>query len=731
MNRSLILHIAVPAPLYGEFDYLAPKGIDASNLKPGVRVKVPFGRNTRCGVLLRVSSESPIAKEKLKPAKEILDEHPLLSSEDRRLLIWAANYYQHPVGEVFSHALPVRLRKGEAESEPKLTGLKITLKGSEALADPPRAPRQVEILKTLAESPDGIPRKTLIEQCGDCSAILRQLKDKEWITPCQLNHSVNTPDTKHTLYPEQADAFEALKKHLGQYSTFLLEGVTGSGKTEVYLSLTQEVIDSGKQVLILVPEISLTPQLMRRVQNRIKGELALLHSALNDREREIAWSKARKGKAQVILGTRSAIFTPLPRLGLIIVDEEHDLSFKQQDGFRYSARDLAVVRASRSKCPLVLGSATPSLETLHNANQGRYQHLKLAARAGGAKPPKVSLIDIRSAPLRDGLSPVLIKQIKATMDAGNQAMLFLNRRGYAPVVICHDCGWLSDCPRCDARMTLHLSKNLLWCHHCGHQRRNYTSCPDCKGTELRSIGQGTEQLEKTLSEIFPDVPIARIDRDSTRRKGSLEDLLTAIREGHYRILLGTQMLAKGHHFPDVTLVGMIDMDQGLFGADFRAAERMAQLIVQVSGRAGRAKKPGHVLLQTRQPEHPLLQTLIQQGYPAFARQALEERKMAALPPFSHQALLRAEATTADKPQAFLDQAMEMMGEHATQDVEFWGPIPAPMERKGGKIRAHLLIQSPNRARLQKLLSQTVTRLSTLKSARQVRWSIDVDPQESV
>ncbi|MCW8890776.1 MAG: primosomal protein N', partial [Sedimenticola sp.] len=430
-----------------------------------------------------------------------------------------------------------------------------------------------------------------------------------------------------------------------------------------------------------------------------------------------------------ILGTRSALLTPLPRLGLVVVDEEHDLSYKQQDGFRYSARDLAVIRSQRADCPVILGSATPSLETLQNARGGRYKHLLLSNRAGEAKPAPMHLLDIRSVRLQAGLSPVLIEKIRETLVSGNQALLFINRRGYAPIVTCHDCGWIAECRRCDARMTLHGASGILWCHHCGSQRRLDPRCPECGADDLRSLGQGTERVEEVLSQLFPEAGIVRIDRDTTRRKGSLAKLLEGIRKGKYSLLLGTQMLAKGHHFPDVTLVGILDVDQGLFGADYRAAERMAQQIVQVSGRAGRAEKPGRVLIQTRHPDHPMMQRLIQSGYRAFADEVLAERQAALFPPFSYQALLRAEAPQESAPRAFLDEAHEQGLLLAGGRVEFWGPVPAPMERRAGRYRAHLLLQANQRGDLQRLLAPWLNTLVGLKSARRVRWSIDVDPQE--
>ncbi|MEW7980336.1 MAG: primosomal protein N' [gamma proteobacterium symbiont of Phacoides pectinatus] len=734
MSQRLILQVAVPAPLHTLFDYLPPDGEPEARLRPGVRVMVPFGRGGRCAVVMGLARHSGQPSSRLKAARRVLDEAPLFATGDLALLEWAAAYYQHPIGEVVANALPVRLRKGEPVADSGHRGWRLSGSGrQEEPARLRRAPRQAQVLRLLAEAPDGLTREQIYVRCGACRAVLRNLLEKGWIEACEVPPEASLPAPggrpAPTLNAHQVAAVEGVARGLGGFAVSLLEGVTGSGKTEVYLALIEHALARGCQTLVLVPEIGLTPQLMLRFQRRIAAPLALLHSGLSDRERERAWHAARSGRARVVVGTRSALFTPLPRLGLILVDEEHDLSFKQQEGFRYSARDLAVIRAQRSGCPVLLGSATPSLESLNNALRGRYHHLRLPERAGGAHAPRLDLLDIRSARLDGGLSPVMLRLTGEQLQAGNQVLLFLNRRGYAPVLTCYDCGWVAECGRCDARMTLHLQSRLLWCHHCGSQRRLERRCPECGGGEVHPMGQGTERLAETLGQRFHDVSLVRIDRDATRRKGSLERLLGEIREGRHALLLGTQMLAKGHHFPDVTLVGILDVDQGLFGADFRAAERMAQLITQVAGRAGRAEKPGRVVIQTRHPDHPLLNTLVRQGYDAFARMALTERRETQFPPFSHQALLRAEAHDERLPRRFLELAMALGRELAARDVEFWGPVPAPMERRAGRYRAHLLVQGAERVRLQRLLARWVPRLPGLEGARRVRWSIDVDPQE--
>jgi primosomal protein N' (replication factor Y) len=683
--------------------------------------------------LISLSTKSAIPGHKLKRALRQLDSSPLLEPADLRLLRWAADYYQHPLGDVIFHALPVNLRKSRPQEITKPSGIRLSRAGERLdLGELSRAPKQLIAIQALRNQPSGLSKHYLIEQLGVTPSVLRTLLEKQLITPCDPPPLPISAAARHPLNPQQQQSVDEVRRHLGGFRAFLLNGVTGSGKTEVYLHLVETILTQDRQALILVPEIGLTPQLLQRFREWVGHEVAVLHSGLADGERERVWQGMRHAKQRVLIGTRSAVFTPLPRLGLIIVDEEHDLSYKQQEGFRYSARDLSLVRAQQAACPVLLGSATPSLESLRNVAEGRYQLLNLPNRAANSYLPSLQLVDIRNTHLNGGLSPALIKHLKQTLAAGEQAMLFLNRRGYAPILTCHACGWLADCPRCDARMTHHRQLHLLWCHHCGHQHRVPSECPSCGSPDLRPIGQGTERVEETLQQLFPNTGLARIDRDSTSRKGSLEKLLTQIKAGEYPLLLGTQMLAKGHHFPAVTLVAILDVDQGLFGADFRASERMAQLVLQVAGRAGRAERPGRVLIQTRHPDHPLMQLLTRRGYGAFAEEALEERRQANLPPYAHQVLIRAEANRADFPELFLKQLLERCQQlSVAANLEFWGPVPAPMERRAGKTRAHLLVQSNQRQPLHQWLGEAMPLISELPHARKVRWSIDVDPQETL
>lgn len=733
MSEPIYLRVAVPVPVRSLFDYLPPPGVDHRALVPGIRVLVPFGSGRRCGVLVEVSNRAAGEGGVLKPALRLLDHEPLLPAGDLDLLRWAADYYQHPVGDVVTAALPARLRQGREPLDDIRSGWRVT--GTGKAVDPTtlsRAPRQATLLALLQGEAGGLTLEELRERGGDSRSALRALQQKGWVERCLVEprpRPLPERSPAPTLGREQKQALDAIGGRLGRFAAILLEGVTGSGKTEVYLGAVEQVLERGRQVLVLVPEIGLTPQLVGRFQRRLRAPVVLLHSGLSDGERERAWQQARRGTARVVIGTRSAVFVPLPELGLVIVDEEHDLSLKQQEGFRYSARDVAVMRARRCGCPVVLGSATPSLESLRNALDGRYLHRRLTRRAGGAAQPRMDLLDIRSVRLDAGVSPALLRLVGETLDAGDQVLLFLNRRGYAPILTCFDCGWVARCRRCDAHMTLHWKSRRLWCHHCGSQRPLERTCPDCGGAGLHPLGQGTERLEEMLRGRFPDAGLVRVDRDSTQRRGSMERLLEEIRAGRHRLLVGTQMLAKGHHFPDVTLVGILDVDQGLFGADFRAGERMAQMVTQVAGRAGRAAKPGRVVIQTRHPDHPLMQDLVRQGYDAFARAALAERRAARLPPYSHQALLRAESVRPEQPVGFLEQAVEMARRHAGPEVGFWGPVPAPMERRAGRYRAHLLLQADRRQPLQQLLAAWIPELAATRLARRVRWSIDVDPQE--
>ncbi|WP_278959075.1 primosomal protein N' [Aquipseudomonas alcaligenes] len=731
-----ILRLALPSPLRRLFDYLAPQGVPHAALQPGARLRVPFGRREVVGVLVEVVQHSEVPADKLKPALQLLDRTPPLPAPLFKLCLWTAQYYQHSLGDTLSWALPVLLRQGEP-AEVRQERYWHATEG--ASADDPRlarAPRQREALRTLAQHHHGVPHGLLSKLQLNKDSL--DLLLEKGLVRVEVRRS--TPLVRHggwlaqpelPLNAEQRAAFNAVQSGMQGFGAFLLYGVTGSGKTEVYLQLIRHCLEAGKQALVLIPEINLGPQTVERFARRFNARIALLHSGVNDRERLDAWLAARDGEADIVIGTRSALFTPLKNPGLIIVDEEHDASYKQQEGLRYHARDLALVRARQEHLPIVLGSATPSLESLHNAHAGRYALLRLNQRAGGAQQPRFLRLDVKSLPLDAGISGPLQQAIRQTLEAGQQVLVFLNRRGFAPTLLCHDCGWISQCPRCDARMTLHQRHNELRCHHCGHVERAPRNCPECNQVDLRPVGAGTERAEERLALLFPQFPVLRIDRDSTSRKGAMDKLFATISKGEPCILVGTQMLAKGHHFPRVTLVAILDADGGLFSADFRASERMAQLTVQVAGRAGRAEEPGKVIIQSHLADHPLLVQLTEQGYPAFAEQALSERRGAGLPPFAHLALLRGEAHKPGQAEAFLDDACtyaeQLCAELKLNGIELLGPVPAPMERRAGRFRAQLLLQCSSRAPLHKLLAHWLPVLEAMPAGRAVRWSLDVDP----
>jgi primosomal protein N' (replication factor Y) len=728
LEAQQILEVAVAAPVMGVFDYLVPVAIEGP-LLVGQRVRVPFGRGTRMGWLVGAKAVSELPEQRLRRVLSVLDAQPLMPPDLLRMLVWAARYYQHPLGEVLSAALPKALREGHAlaRGEPCWA-----LSAEGRSADPDalrRAPAQLGIYLKLRASTAPVTAADLDAVSSGWRRAVAALATRGWVT---VSHAAALPpvadirpDEPPVLTADQAQAVAQINAARG-FQCFLLDGVTGSGKTEVYLRCIEQVLAAGRQSLVLVPEIGLTPQLLERFQQRFPVPIALLHSGLSDGERLRAFTAAGDGTAAIIIGTRSAIFAPMLRPGLIVADEEHDPSYKQQEGWRYSARDLAVWRARELGVPLVLGSATPSLESVENARSGRYTRLVLPSRTGAAGQPRVSLIDLRQHAAREGLTQPLLAAIRRHLDAGGQVLIYLNRRGYAPVLMCPGCGQVLECPRCDARMVLHQQRGQLACHHCGSERPVPAQCPDCAG-ELKPVGQGTERLEGALAAAFPDQQIERIDRDTTRRRGEIERRLNRVRREEARILMGTQMLTKGHDFPRVTLVGIIDADQGLFGSDFRSAERLAQSFVQVAGRAGRAEHPGEVYLQTLFPEHPLLRVLISEGYAQFAALALDERRQAGWPPFTCLALLRAEASERMPVSAFLQAAAALARDQAPAGLNVLGPASAPMERRAGRYRGQLLLQAASRRELQLFLPGWRAALAEIETRRRVRWSLDVDP----
>ena len=733
MSDSPILKIAVNVPLSREFDYLPPTNGPEPLI--GCRVRVPFGRREQVGVVLALASESDVPADKMKRCSLVLDESPIVSAADLWLIRFTSDYYHHPIGEVVAAALPSLLRHGKP-LYPKVEKVGATDLGKQAelkfLAR--RAPKQAELLEALFDAgDDGLDTDLLTETLPTWRRAAKGLAEKGLSATFEaraqeFDERLVTPRTPGPdLNTDQQQALSVLRAK-DTFGTYLLDGVTGSGKTEVYLQRVQDILDQGNQVLILVPEIGLTPQLVSRLRDRLGIEPALLHSGLSDSARLAAWRAARSGAAHLVVGTRSAIFTPLPNPGLIIVDEEHDHSFKQQEGLRYSARDLAIARAKYLDIPVVLGSATPTLEMLQHCRSGAYEHVILPARAGGALPPTLRLIDTVRTPTTDGISEPLAAAIHEHLDSGGQVLIFLNRRGFAPTLICSSCGHIAGCERCDSRLTVHAGSKQLRCHHCGACRPLKEHCDEC-GEVVRPLGEGTERLEETLGRRFPHAVISRIDSDSTQRKGAMHAALESATLGHADILVGTQMLSKGHHFPKLSLVGIVNADQGLFGTDFRSGERMAQSVIQVAGRAGRESRAGEVLIQTAFPENEFWTTLIEGGYRQISDNALAEREITRWPPFTRLALLRSAAHQQQDAHRFLEVARRHLAAETNETLRILGPVDATMARRAGRYRAQLLLQSSDRSTLHRVLRELRPILENDPTARKVRWSIDVDPVE--
>ncbi len=729
-----IVQVAVPSPLARKFDYLLPTEMKLPVV--GARVRVPFASKQLIGIVLGSSDQTLVPKNKLRAIEKVIDHHSLFGDSVLQLLKWASRYYAHPIGEVMTAALPVMLRSDVAAKTPVETHYQL-IKGSwDYEVELARAQVQLKIVKELkSASDDGLSCKSMQQISNGWKRAVNHLIDRGMLISCERlvkPQSSSCTVTAPKPLEEQRVAVSQVYASQSKFQPFLLNGVTGSGKTEVYLRLIENLTGEAKQVLIMVPEISLTPQLLDRFKSRLSCSVVTLHSQMTARQRGVNWLYAANGEVDVVIGTRSAIFTPMPRLGLIIIDEEHDSSLKQQDGFRYHARDLALVRARDAHIPILLGSATPSLESLFNVKQNKFIELLLAQRAGNAKPPKIGLLDVRRRKMIEGLSDLLLEEISRHYNNGGQALVFINRRGFAPVLMCADCGASADCNRCDAHMTVHAKSERLRCHHCGSQRPLPNACEDCGSVEFDKVGYGSERIEAALRMRFPRANIVRIDRDTTRRKGALEKHLQAATSGEADILVGTQMLAKGHHFPNVTLVGILDADRGLFGTDFRSLEQMGQLITQVAGRAGRAARMGEVLIQTRNPEHELLRLLIAEGYNKFATEVLRQRREAELPPYSYVVLLRAESPDKKIPEKFLRMLVELVrswiGAGTISDgIMIFGPVVAPMERLGGRYRYQLMFQCSKRRELNVLIGNIRKCLESHPDARKVRWSMDVDP----
>lgn len=726
MASLTLVKVCIPHTKHDAFDYLP----NEEPLFPGQRVLVPLGKQTRLGVIVGLTETEAGSRDiTLKAITRVLDKTPLLDKTLLELSQWISRYYQTPLSEVIPLALPKKLRLGKEASMSLIEyyHLKDSLASLTENLDK-RAKKQLALLAYLSEQPEGRSKQQL-RQAGFSKASLDALIKNELIY-CrkQLDLSSYLGQGQAAPLPlndDQAQALAAIKEKFGQYHCFLLQGVTGSGKTEVYLQLIAEVLKKDQQVLLLVPEIGLTPQLQQRLSARFKVPMALIHSNLNETERHNAWLAAQAKVVKLIIGTRAAVFTPLPDLGLIIIDEEHDTSLKQMEGVRYFARDVALMRAFQTKIPIVLGSATPSLESLQNCYLKKYTKLPLHQKALNSAPLQYQVIDLRNQHLQEGLASQSIQAIEDHLVQGNQVLVFINRRGFAPILICHACGFMADCKACDSHLTFHSSHRRLICHHCGQNVPLPKACPQCHGRELIPVGTGTQRIYDFLKKTFPSYSMQRIDRDEVRKKNELNIQLERIRQEGVQLIVGTQMLAKGHHFPKLTLVVVVDADYGFHSQDFRALEQLGQLLTQVAGRAGRAEHSGQVLIQTHFPQHPLLNALIRQGYDPFAQQLLLARHEAKLPPYAYLAVIRGESLKPVQVETILKQMKQFL---ATFALEVLGPAPAPLSRKANYYRMQLLVKASNRKYLQTALAAFRAWVSQNKLDKGLIWSIDVDPQ---
>lgn len=756
-NQPIFIEVAIAIPLRRTFEYSIPQN-SSITLAPGMRVQVPFSGRTKVGIIVRVKDNSDFESSKIKPINILLDERPLINQNLIKLTDWMIRYYHAPPGEVWQTVLPTALMKGQSTNLKRRSVWNISDKGKIALEQktiPKNAIRQRQALTTLLrleKTESAGADNDNLSQFDVSKATLKSLSGKGLVK--QTYHSenaslaevtVNYPENL-TLTSEQSTAISEISRNLNKFNSWLLFGVTASGKTEVYLRVIEECLLKGKQALILVPEIGLTPQTVSRFKQRFNTSVEMLHSGMTETQRLQVWLNARAGNTKIVIGTRSALFVPLKYPGIIIIDEEHDGSFKQQQGLRYSARDIAMVRATIENIPIILGSASPSIETLMNVKKGKIKQLTLKKKAISENAIKFNVIDLKNQPMKQGLSYSLIDSIRHHLKNNGQVLLFLNRRGYSPVLLCHNCGYSNECKRCESHFTFHSNQNkelgqndsenstssanisgFLQCHHCGSTRKIPNQCPKCSEQQLVPVGLGTERLEETIKHLFPEQRTIRIDRDSTRNKSSMQSFVEEIKSGDVDILIGTQMLAKGHHFPKVTLVALIDMDGALYSSDFRAPEYAAQLITQVSGRAGRAERPGEVIIQTHHVEHPMLNNLLNHGYASFANLAIQERIDALLPPHTYNALFQAEANVLGNTKTFLSDVKQVLRKFLSNEVELLGPVPAFYTKKAGKFRYQLYLESTNRKYLHQLLAEALTEIEGLESAKRVRWRLDIDP----
>lgn len=733
----LLIQVALPVPIDSVFDYRVV-GDDVPAI--GCRVKVPFGARKLIGIVVAHIEHSQLATQAIKPVVDIIDSEPIIDAALMTLAYWLSNYYCYPLGDVFAVMLPTLIRQGVGLDYRQLCWRQLrdaTVADFSASATKQR--QQFGLFELVIKSHGDIDTasETELIDNGVEASYLKKFEAKGLVTSFYQLPSLPKPATLAAppllLNAQQQKAVEKITdacQH-SRYTGFLLNGITGSGKTEVYLHVMQTVLAQGKQVLILVPEIGLTPQTKQRFAQRFDAQVLMLHSGLNDSIRLDGWQQCRLGYAQIIIGTRSSVLYPFANLGLIIVDESHDQSYKQQDSLRYHASDVALYRGFQLHCPVILGTATPSLESLYLVQQGKLTELTLTQRAGDAKPAKIQLINARQQAWQNGLTQPLIEAIGKILAKNEQVLVFLNRRGYAPILLCDACGWQADCPRCDAHLTVHFQPvAMLKCHHCDWQQVIPNHCPSCGSSNLDPVGMGTARMVEGLTELFPDTPVIQIDRDTTRKKNSWEQVYQRIADNPRAILVGTQMVAKGHHFPNVTLVAIPNADRGFLSADFRSPEHTAQLIIQVAGRAGRADKAGLVLIQTLQPENPALLTLVRDGYLSFAQQLLAERRLLGLPPFTYACLVRVESKSLEKNQQILHEAIALLPlrqQMTALGIAINGPVDAPMAKKNSRYHSHLLILTKTRQVRQQLLADWWRKAIALPSAKYARLSIDIDP----
>ncbi|WP_020410321.1 primosomal protein N' [Hahella ganghwensis] len=740
MPSPFVVSIAVPVPLRKTFDYLPEMSLpDPEHYTPGKRCKVPVGQRTLIGVITGIHHSPQVPQDKLRPIKQILDPHPTIPSNVLQLAQWISDYYHAPLGEVLINALPPLMRQ-DRSWEKLSNSLSTILWQATPGADSTglRGAKQKALLELLIGMPEGLSQPDIINQ-GYTTAQLRALESKQFAHSTQVRSrpgkEAPVTSSKPTLTTEQQQALQQLIGVSPGFTTTLLEGVTGSGKTEVYLDWIEHRINNNasEQILVLIPEIALTPQTLRRFKVRFGEQVVSYHSAMNDSERLLTWIQVKEGEVSVVVATRSGILLPFKSLGGVIVDEEHDSSFKQQDGARYHARDLALIRGQHSQCPVILGSATPSFESLNNADQGRYHYVRLESRVSSTPLPRIHLIDIKSRPLEGGISPPILQEISSAISAEEQVMVFINRRGFAPVIMCVDCGWIAECRSCDARLTYHRRQQSLKCHHCEKQYRLPTSCPSCESKNLKPIGAGTERTEEYLEQQFPDVPVIRIDRDSIQNKGSLDQKLLPIRQGHSCLIVGTQMLAKGHDFPNLSTVAVLNADGGLFSSDFRSTEKTAQLLIQVAGRAGRREKPGKVFIQTQFPEHPLLQYIQQHDYRGIYASEMAMRKQGHFPPAYSMALIRGEASSLEDTLNSLWKLRDLMETCENHLPSIHGPFPSLIQKKQNRFHGLIWLFSADRSVLRKFLRHWLGMMENqkLKLPGKFRWQLDVDPIDTL